>query len=396
MVKPSDDMGKLLEFYESALLDDVVPWWIEHGIDWEQGGVTEIIAEDGTVASYDKSVWSLGRALFVWSRLYNLIGRRHEWLDIANRIFEFVLPIGLENDWIWPSAVHRDGSVKAPTTNIYADGFAIMGLTEYAKATGDEQAIAAALATYETVQERMGVLGTHLAVPESIAQIGKSHGISMIFSSVYHELGKLLDDAEILAAGHQHAVQILDQFLRTDEKIMREYIALDGSLLDTPEGRETIAGHTIESMWFLIRIFRDRREKARIAQCIEAIKWHLEACWDQEYGGMLLFLDTINGSLVQREGQHKTMWPHGEALVALLLAYEECGEQWCLDWYDRVHEWSWKHFPVPEHGEWHAQVARDGSHPWGVGGPGKMPRKEPFHLPRALIMCVDVLQRLAR
>ncbi len=395
MVRPSDDMEQLLQLYESALLDDVIPWWMEHGIDWEQGGVTETIAEDGTIASYDKSIWSLGRALFVWSRLYNLIGRRWEWLDVANRICEFMLPIGLENGWVWPGSVHRDGTLKNPSNAVYADGFAIMGLTEYAQATGDKRATEAARATYETLPKRMEALGTHLATPESIAQIGKCHGISMIFSTVFHELGKLLDDAEILQAGHDHAVLIQDQFLKPERKLVLEYTALDGSELDPPEGRFAIPGHAIESMWFGIHIFRDRYEKNRIATAAEAIKWHVEAAWDPEYGGLFHAIDADGDTDRVSPDGLKIMWPHTEALYALLLAYEASGEQWCLDWYDRVHEWSWQHFPVSEHGEWHRQVARDGSHPWGVDGPYEKPRKEPFHLPRALIMCVDVLRRLA-
>ncbi len=395
-MRPSGDFSKLLSQYEAALLDDVIPWWMEHGIDWEKGGVTETIHEDGRVASYDKSVWSLGRALFVWSRLYNLIGQRHEWLDVANRIFEFTLPIGRDSDWMWPSRVDREGEVIEGPRGIYADGFAIMGLTEYAAATGDEQATEAALSTYETVRERMGVLGTHLATPESIAQISRCHGISMIFSTVFHELGKLADDAGILQAGHEHALLIQDFFLKPDRRLVLEYTALDGSELDAPEGRVVIPGHAIESMWFGIHIFRDRLEQERVARAAEALKWHLELGWDPQYGGLFHIMDTHGETDRALLDGHKIMWPQTEALYALLLAYESTGEQWCLDWYDRVHEWSWKHLPVPGHGEWHRQVARDGSALADPPSPNGKPRKEPFHLPRALIMCVDVLQRLAR
>ena len=89
------------------------------------------------------------------------------------------------------------------------------------------------------------------------------------------------------------------------------------------------------------------------------------------------------------------MWPHTEALYALLLCHEVTAEPWCLQWYDRLHAWAWAHFPNREHGEWHRQVERDGSFPWGVEGPGPRPRKEPFHLPRMLILTTELLRRLA-
>lgn len=391
----SIEFSSLLQQYETELLGNVIPWWMKHGIDWENGGVTETIHEDGRVAAYDKSVWSLGRALFVWSRLYNLIGRRHEWLDVADRIFEFMLPIGRDNDWVWPGRVDREGNLLKPSTGVYADGFAIMGLTEYALATGNPQAVEAALATYESTQARMAELGPHLATPEPIADRAKCHGISMIFSTVLHELGKLVDDADILQAGHEHAVLIQDLFLKPDRRMVLEYTALDGSELDAPEGRVLIPGHAIESMWFGIHIFRDRDEPERVARAVEAIKWHMELSWDYRYGGMHHMLDAYGENTDEMLNRSKIMWPHTEALYALLLAYEASGQQWCLDWYERVHDWSWKYLPVPEHGEWHRQVACDGSPLPDPPRADGRPRKEPFHLPRALIMCVDVLQRLA-
>ncbi|HCU38760.1 MAG TPA: hypothetical protein DGT21_26100, partial [Armatimonadetes bacterium] len=179
-MKPSENLDALLDLYTNALLDDVMPWWLEHGVDYEYGGVTERIYEDGRVADYDKPMWSLGRALFVFSRLYRLIGARHEWLEVAEGIFHFIYPIGEHNKWVWPQTVTRDGRIREPAECIYADGFAIMGLTEYAMATGDDDAMGLALATFETVEERSAKLGTHLAVPEHLVGRAMTHGISMI------------------------------------------------------------------------------------------------------------------------------------------------------------------------------------------------------------------------
>jgi N-acylglucosamine 2-epimerase len=392
-MKPSENLDALLDLYTNALLDDVMPWWLEHGVDYEYGGVTERIYEDGRVADYDKPMWSLGRALFVFSRLYRLIGARHEWLEVAEGIFHFIYPIGEHNKWVWPQTVTRDGRIREPAECIYADGFAIMGLTEYAMATGDDDAMGLALATFETVEERSAKLGTHLAVPEHLVGRAMTHGISMIFSTVYHALGAYATDVEILRAGHEHAEMILDIYRRPERKLLPEYAALDGSELDAPEGKMVIPGHVIESMWFGLHIWRDRGEPDRISQALECLRWHLEAGWDEECGGIFSSILT-EGQDPKRVEANKLMWPQTEALYALLLAYEMSGEQWCLDWYDRVHEWAWTHLPVPEYGEWHRQVARDGSALPDPPTPGNHPRKEPFHLPRSLMMCIDVLRRL--
>ncbi|MGI9071817.1 MAG: AGE family epimerase/isomerase [Bryobacteraceae bacterium] len=37
-----------------------------------------------------------------------------------------------------------------------------------------------------------------------------------------------------------------------------------------------------------------------------------------------------------RNWDKKAWWPHTEALYALVLSYQLTGEQWCLEWYDKV------------------------------------------------------------
>jgi N-acylglucosamine 2-epimerase len=391
-MKPSQDFRALMRTYESELLEDVMPWWIENGIDRDHGGIFHALAQDGTVLSGDKSMWSQGRALWTFSALYNRVGRRAEWLELAHHLFEFVMKIGRANDWVWPQTLNRDGTVKVSAQRIYGDGFAIMGLTEYARATGSEEAAEAALTTYDTVRKRMAVPGTHLDIPENLVGAAKCQGISMIFSIVFHELGKLLDDAGILQAGYEHAVQILDDHRHPELGLLVEQTALDGSVLGSPQGHHVNPGHAVESMWFLIHIFRERRERPRIDQAVECIRWHIEKAWDAEYGGMFTLLD-LDGKPI-RPDSGKAFWPHGEALYALLLAHEYCREQWCLDWYDKMHEWTFAHFPDRRHGEWREKVQRDGSVP-------KHPKDRPpgmhtcFHLPRTLMMCIDVLERLS-
>ena len=56
-----------------------------------------------------------------------------------------------------------------------------------------------------------------------------------------------------------------------------------------------------------------------------------------------------------------------------------------------MHNYAFGHFPVAEHGEWTQKLDRRGRKLTEVVA---LPVKDPFHLPRALILCADVLQRL--
>ena len=88
----------------------------------------------------------------------------------------------------------------------------------------------------------------------------------------------------------------------------------------------------------------------------------------------------------------KLWWPHTEALYALLLAYEQSGAEWALEWFAQVHDYAFGHYPVPIYGEWTQKLDRQGKK---FTQTVALPVKDPFHLPRSLIYCTAVLERLA-
>ena len=151
----------LLAIYRAELLDRTIPFWLTHAMDWEHGGICTCIADTGEILNTDKYMWSQLRAIWTFSALYNQIEPRSEWLDAAQHIFEFAKRYGRDDQGRWVFAVDAQGNVLQGATSIYADGFAIYGLTEFARATGSQEAIDLALATYENVQQRLARPGRH-------------------------------------------------------------------------------------------------------------------------------------------------------------------------------------------------------------------------------------------
>jgi len=146
-------------------------------------------------------------------------------------------------------------------------------------------------------------------------------------------------------------------------------------------------------MWFQILIAQSLDDQPVIDCALATIHHHLEIGWDPEYSGLFLGVDADGRPEVGwRFADTKIWWPHTEALYATLWAHERCGEEWCLDWYRRIHDYSFTHFPVKDHGEWTQKLDRRGNKITDLVG---LPVKDPFHLPRALIYCIDVLERLA-
>lgn len=382
----------LLALYRAELLERIVPFWLDHAIDWSNGGILTCISDEGQVLSNDKYMWSQLRAIWTFSALYNKVEPRQEWLDVARHIFNFVKGCGRDEQGQWVFCVSKEGRIIQGATSIYADGFAIYGLTELAKATGDQEVIDLALETYDNVQRRLARPGTYRTEPYPLPEGVKAHGISMIFSLVFHELGCFLNRPDIIEAGLFHAHEVMDVYRRPERKLLYEFAHLDGSLLDSPQGQAVVPGHAIESMWFMIHIFRHFDQAGRIRQAVDTIKWHVELGWDEAYGGLLLARDAEGGPPWWNFADSKLWWPHTEALYALLLAYEESHETWCLDWFARVHNYAFSHYPVAGYGEWTQKLDRQGNK---FTATVALPVKDPFHLPRALIYCSEVLQRLA-
>jgi N-acylglucosamine 2-epimerase len=145
-------------------------------------------------------------------------------------------------------------------------------------------------------------------------------------------------------------------------------------------------------MWFMIHFFQKLGDGVSPEWAIDTIKRHVELGWDDEYGGLLLSVDADGGAPWWPFADSKIWWPHTEALYALLLAYDLSQEQWCLDWFEKVHNYAFSHYPVTPYGEWTQKLDRQGNK---FTETVALPVKDPFHLPRALIYCIQVLQRLA-
>jgi N-acylglucosamine 2-epimerase len=385
------DLSALLAQYRSELLDGVVPFWLKYGIDWKNGGICTCIADDGTVLSQDKYVWSQLRAVWTFSALYNKVERRTKWLDVATHIFNFIKRHGRNDKGEWLFCITKDGTpLLDGATSIYCDGFAIYGFTEFAKATGNQEAIALARETYANAQRQLAQPGSYQTHPLPTPAGLKAHGISMLFSLAFNQLGRYLNDAEIVNAGLAHANQVMDVFRRPARKRVYEFARLDNSLMDAPPGCTVVPGHAIESMWFMIHIYLQGGDWARVRQAIEAIQWHLALGWDEEYGGIVLARDAA-GSFWENKADTKIWWPHAEALYALLLAYSILKEDWCVEWFKRVHAYAFAHFPVPQYGEWIQNLDRQGRK---LDATIALPVKDPFHLARALIYSVGVLEKL--
>ena len=86
-----------------------------------------------------KVLWFQGRAIWVYSYLYNHFGKNPQYLEVARKIREFVVTHALQEDGWWAEELSREGKVlrtfSGDTEGMY---FIVEGLQEFAVASGDD------------------------------------------------------------------------------------------------------------------------------------------------------------------------------------------------------------------------------------------------------------------
>lgn len=386
-------LGDLRDLYLGTLLEDVIPFWQRHALD-PDGGINTCITDDGRVVNRDRWCWSQWRAVWVFARLHNAIEPRDEWLEIARGIHRFVGGHGPLADGHWPMVLDAGGSIQRGYESIFTDTFAIYALVELWRATEDDALLDAALRTFEAMERALesDTLPPLFPYPAPPAPDARAHGISMMASLVYHELAEVTRAAAVRAAAVRHHQRVMKQFLRPGRGLVLEWLDRGGREFPPPAGTAVLPGHAIESMWFQMGIARARGDRETCDRAIEVIRRNLEIGWDEEYGGLFYAVDADGGAEVGWPfAEIKLWWPQTEALCGTLLAYEHCRRDWCLEWHERIREYCYAHYPVPEHGEWRQRLDRQGRPMHDVVA---LPVKDPFHLPRALIVCIETLNRL--
>jgi N-acylglucosamine 2-epimerase len=369
-----------------------MPFWMRHAVDEDFGGLLTCIGDDGRILSTDKFMWSQTRALWLFSALYRRIERRADWLAVARQLYEFCRRYGMDDDDCWRFRTSRQGEPIDGPLSIVTDCFAIYGLTEFARATGEAEPVALACRTFASVERRLNSGRPFGTAPYPLPTGMKAHRYSMQCSLMYHELATLTGDEAIRERSRCHSHQILHHFLRPEHRAIVEYTNCDGSFSDSPAGRTMVPGHGIEAMWFQLQIARETGDYSDLDRILAGMEWCCQRGWDPEYGGLFLGLDIFGREPpFWQHAAAKLWWPATEALCGTLLAHEADAQEKWLRHHRQIAGWALNHFPVLEHGEWRQRLDRRGVPLREVVA---LPVKDPFHLPRALLIAIEALDRM--
>jgi len=380
----------LSELYHRELLDDVLPFWLEHSPDRDCGGYFTCLDRCGGIFDTDKFLWLQGREVWTLSKMYRRVRPDPAWLEAARGGAEFLRDHGRDEHGRFYFALERDGRPYARPC-IFSDCFCAMGLAEYAAASGQEWARELALETYAGVRRWLQTRQEPYPRYVPGARPMESMVYDMIHVNLVVELSESIDEPRLREAGLASMDRLLGLFIDRREGLVFEHVAPDGSHPDTFRGRLVNPGHALECLWFLMDAGLRWGRADAVSTAVEAMPEMLEFGWDDAEGGLFYFLDARGKPPEQLEWDQKLWWVHGEALVATLLAYRCTGQERFAAWFRRIHEYTWGRFPDGEFGEWFGYLNRQGRPALELKG-GKW--KGCFHVPRSLWKCWRLLEEL--
>ncbi len=387
-----ESRARLASLYRDTLIDDVMPFWLRHGLDREHGGMLTALDRDGTLLDTDKSVWFQGRTGWMFGTLYNTIEQRPEWLETAQSCVGFSRAhCHSPGGKMW-FTVTREGAPLRMRRYVFSESFAAISYAAFARATGDQGAAEHALSTFATYLRFSFEPGAMLPKFEPTRPM-KGIGALMIGMVTAQEIRANLGDVAVSGKTCSEWIddfiaEIERDFWKPEHAVLMEVVAPDGGILDHLDGRTLNPGHAIECAWFIMHEGRLRDDPRLIALGVQILDWMWERGWDTEHGGLLYFTDLCGKPVQEYWHDMKFWWPHNEALIATLLAWKLTGDSRHATRHAQVHDWSFAHFPDKEHGEWFGYLHRDGS--LSQCAKGNL-FKGPFHLPRALWFCAQEL-----
>ncbi len=149
-----NDINSFKKELDDELIHNILPFWINRMQDMVNGGFYGCINGKGKVIkdAHKGSVLNT-RILWTFSAAYRLYGNK-EYLEVATRAQKYLLKNFIDKKYkgvYWQ--LNHTGSPSNSKKQVYAQAFAIYGLTEYWHATGDGDSLELSIEIFKVIEE---------------------------------------------------------------------------------------------------------------------------------------------------------------------------------------------------------------------------------------------------
>lgn len=391
-------MDNLKQTMKDVLEHNILSYWIDHVVDKENGGFYgRIDGDDQIHAQAEKGAVMNARILWAFSAAYRVL-RNPAYLEAATRAKDYFLAhfVDKENGGVYWS-VDYQGNPLDTKKQTYAIGFAIYGFSEYARATGDAEALEMAKRLYHDIEthaydsENQGYIEALTCDWQPIADMrlsdkdengSRTMNTHLHIIEPYTNLYRVWKDAAL----EKSIRNLLDIF--TDKLLNPETHHLDLFFDDKWQGKRNVEsyGHDIEASWLLHETALVLDDKA-VLQKIEQVIRRIADAADEGLrpdGSMVYehWKDTDEYDL-QRQ-----WWVQCENIIGHIDLYQYFGYEDSLEKAIQCWNFVQKNLIDAKNGEWHWAVLDDGTINLKDDKAGFW--KCPYHNSR---MCLELIER---
>lgn len=390
---------------KSALLGELqhrmLPYWVENTVDEENGGFVGQIRQNGErVRDAAKGSVLNARILWTFAAAHRVLGD-DRFRELAERAHSYL------RRSFWDPAhggvfwtVDDSGNPLETRKQTYAQAFALYGLSEYHRATGDKEALELAIRVFELIE-------THTLDPEHggyLEALNRSwHTIDDVRLSAkdlnapknmntqlhvleaYTNLYRVWADARLREQLASLIGLFLEQIIDSNSHHLHTFFDMDW----TPVTNVISFGHDIEASWLLPEAADVLGDFAAISEVREASLALARATLVEGIdpgGGM------VNELWPDGEGDRdKYWWVQVEAIVGFVHAYQQTQSVDFLEAAVAIWEFARDHLRDESVGEWYFRVDSNGR-PYPEDDKVGM-WKCPYHGARA---CFEVSERANR
>lgn len=138
---------------QEVLTANILPYWMNRMVDEQHGGFYgRITGTEELMPQAEKGAILHARILWTYAAAYRLL-HRPEYLAMATRAKAYIIDRFMDKEFggiYWN--LNYKGEPLDTKKQIYAIGFAIYGLSEYHRATGDEEALEVAIRLFRDIE----------------------------------------------------------------------------------------------------------------------------------------------------------------------------------------------------------------------------------------------------
>lgn len=414
---------------QDVVEDNILRFWLDKMIDHENGGFYGRMDGRGVLhPEAEKGAILNARILWAFSAAYRVLGHQ-EYLEAATYAKDYFIEHFIDHEYggvYW--SLNCKGQPLDTKKQFYAIGFAIYGLSEYARATSDREALDYAIQLYECIeehafdQENNGYIEAmtrdwqpiaDMRLSELDANYPKSQNTHLHIIEPYANLFRCLKELQAAEALNCNYVPVLGAVLPVTisvpqdivnrvELSLRNIIGIFTDHILNPEthhldlffendwtrgaGHLESYGHDIECSWLLHEaalVLNDKDVLAKVEPIVQMVAKASEKglCHD---GSMIHEANLDTGHV--DDDLH--WWVQAENVVGWVNIYQYFGDESALEKAQHCWQFIKENLIDRKNGEWYWSRRADGSLNLEDDKAGFW--KCPYHNSR---MCLEVIER---